>query len=937
MPHSPIELMGTVTLWAALLVASYSVAAGIIGNSQKKMGMVRSSVLSIHALCALSMLASSLIIYAFVSHDYSIKYVAKYSDSSMPLYYKIAAYWGGLDGSLMFWVAVLSVFSSIAVSANARRHRDMIGYVVATIGCVQVFFLSLLLFTDDPSRNPFQTYLTHAPIDGEGLNPLLQTYWMTIHPPSLYTGFVSATIPFAFGIGALASGRLDTKWLQSVRGWTFLCWFFLSFGLILGGRWAYEELGWGGYWAWDPVENAGLLPWFTATAFLHSVIIQEQRGMLRVWNMVLVITTFFLTIFGTFMTRSGVVQSVHAFGEDNALALLFILFMGFILVMSFGLLFFRLPLLRSKTSFDSFYSREFAFLLNNWILLASAFFVLFATMFPTLSQALNGQRITVGPPFFNKIMIPVGLVLVFLAGAAPLLAWRQNKPSRLWGQFRMPLAVMCLAVGAIAVFVPESRDLHSLFWVERKGMFSIKAPVTLINFGVISFTLASIWQEFWGGARVRMKQTGGDPITSTIGILLTKRRKYGGYIIHAAIAVMFFGFGGRAFEVEKSFTVKAGESFSVRNYRFNYERFEVDNTTSDYMTRYYAKVSVDGFDAKTRKPTHLFDLFPEKRNYNKNKSEQPTTEPAVKSMLKEDVYLVLEGFQEETADKVAVFRVFINPLVNWVWLGFGLLMLGTLFCILKQSWVDAILPSKNSRIGKAAELGLWVLVLSGLLSFGNTAFAQGGGEHQMGGNHNPGATAAATNREDDARLMAPYRQKAIKEIDKAGKLKDGTPEFERAIQERLAPIVSFNAKIMKDLVCLCGGCTRENLHQCTCGFAAGERGEILSILAKHDLWTEAGRDVAREDVMNSMVAKHENKKAGEGQMVLMVPPRSGFNRLAVWIPYVGIVFGLAGLFFLGRKWKTNSGNEVSHVKIASTTEGQRHYEDLLEDELRETD
>ena len=501
----------------------------------------------------------------------------------------------------------------------------------------------------------------------------------------------------------------------------------------------------------------------------------------------------------------------------------------------------------------------------------------------------------------------------------------------------MPLAVMCLAVGAIAIFVPESRDLHSLFWVERKGMFSIKAPVTLINFGVISFTLASIWQEFWGGMRVRMKQTGGDPVTSVIGILLTKRRKYGGYIIHAAIAVMFFGFGGRAFEIEKSFTVRAGESFSVRNYRFNYERFEIDNTTSDYMTRYYAKVAVDGFDSKTGEPQHLFDLFPEKRNYNKNKSEQPTTEPAVKSMLKEDVYLVLEGFQEESPDKVAVFRVFINPLVNWVWLGFGLLMLGTVFCVIKQSWVDAILPSKSSKIGKAADLGVVLLILSGIMGVGSHAFAQGGGEHQVGGNHNPGATAAATNREDDRQLLAPYRLKAIKQIDQEGKLKDGSPEFEAAIQKQLAPIVSFNAKIMKDLVCLCGGCTRESLHQCTCGFAAGERGEILGVLAKHDLWTEEGRDIAREDVIDTMMAKHESKKAGDGQMVLMVPPQSGFNRLVVWVPYVGIVFGLAGLFFIGRRWKTNSMIDVNNTKIASTTEGQRHYQDLLEDELRETD
>src|SRR5690606_18868173 len=249
--------------------------------------------------------------------------------------------------SMLFWVAVLSTFAAIAVRANAQRHRDMIGYVVAVIMAVQLFFLAVIIY----NKNPFATTLTTPPLDGKGLNPLLQNYWMVIHPPSLYIGYVAATIPFAFGIAALASGRLDDQWLGSVRVWTFICWFFLSFGLILGGRWAYEELGWGGYWAWDPVENAGLLPWFTMTAFLHSVIIQEQRGMMKTWNLVLVIATFVLTIVGTGLTRSGVVQSVHAFGEDDALALLFVLFLAVVLVGSVGLLIYRLPRLRSAASF----------------------------------------------------------------------------------------------------------------------------------------------------------------------------------------------------------------------------------------------------------------------------------------------------------------------------------------------------------------------------------------------------------------------------------------------------------------------------------------------------------------------------------------------------------------------------------------------------------
>ena len=361
-------------------------------------------------------------VHAFVTNNYAIKYVQRYSDCAQPLAYKIASYWGGLDGSIMFWVFLLGIFGSIAVYTNRERHRELIPWVVATIAATEMFFIFLMVI----HNNPFSTFLTPAPVEGRGLNPLLQNFYMAIHPPSLYTGFVAMTIPFAFGLAALVTGHLDDAWLRAVRRWTMIGWLFLSFGLTLGMLWAYEELGWGGFWGWDPVENAGLLPWFTATAFLHSVMVQERRGMLRVWNVTLVIVTFFLTIFGTFMTRSGVVQSVHAFGEDRELAWLFTVFMIAILTLSFGLVIYRLPLLRSRHELDSWVSREAAFLANNWILLFSAFFVLFATMFPTLSEAVTGQRLTVGPPFFNKWMLPIGLILLLLTGIGPLLAWRKS-------------------------------------------------------------------------------------------------------------------------------------------------------------------------------------------------------------------------------------------------------------------------------------------------------------------------------------------------------------------------------------------------------------------------------------------------------------------------------------------------------------------------------
>src|SRR5438132_7813607 len=438
--------LGSALLLASFVVCSYAAVVSVVGARRGSRRLIESGVGAFYLVCALMTAASAVMINAFLTGDFSIKYVVHYSDSVQPLFYKITSYWGGLDGSIMFWVFLLSIFGSLAVYVNRERHRELIPYVVATISTVQMFFLYLMVV----HKNPFTTFLTAAPADGEGLNPLLQNFYMVIHPPSLYTGFVGKTIPFAFGIAALITGHLDDAWLRAVRRWTMVSWLFLSFGLTLGMIWAYEELGWGGYWAWDPVENAGLLPWFTATAFLHSVMVQERRSMLRVWNVTLVIITFFLTIFGTFMTRSGVVSSVHAFGEDPALARMFTGFMIAIVVFSFALVIYRLPLLRARNELDSWASREAAFLVNNWILLFSAFFVLFATMFPTLSEAVRGDRLTVGPTFFNTWMLPIGLILLVLTGVGPMLAWRRSTLANLREQFMWPTLAAVLTGAALA-------------------------------------------------------------------------------------------------------------------------------------------------------------------------------------------------------------------------------------------------------------------------------------------------------------------------------------------------------------------------------------------------------------------------------------------------------------------------------------------------------
>ncbi|HEX7779193.1 MAG TPA: cytochrome c-type biogenesis CcmF C-terminal domain-containing protein, partial [Vicinamibacterales bacterium] len=536
-----------------------------------------------HTVTALLLVASAIIVHAFIVGDYAIKYVHQNSTADQPLFYKLSAYWGGLDGSLLFWVTLLGAFGSVAVYVNRERHRLLMPWVIACISVVEMFFLFLLVI----HNNPFETFLMTTPVEGRGLNPLLQNFYMAIHPPLLYLGFVGMTIPFAFGIAALASGQLDDSWLRAVRRWTMTAWLLQTVGLALGGLWAYEELGWGGYWNWDPVENAGLLPWFTATAFLHSVMVQERRGMLKIWNVSLVIVTFFLTIFGTFLTRSGVVSSVHAFGEDPELAWMFTVFMVFLLTVSFGLVIYRMPLLRARNELDSWASREAAFLVNNWVLLFCAFFVVFATMFPTLSEALRGERLTVGPPFFNKWMTPIGLILLFLTGVGPLLAWRRSTIANLRNQFLWPvLGGVVTGVGVGALGVP--------FWASG------------LCFALCAFVTVTIVQEFVRGAMVRREATGSDLFTSLVGLFARSRRRYGGYVVHVGIVLIFLGFAGNGFKREEQVKLKPGQQVEVAPYIVHYKTISVTDDGRKQMVTAHVEATKDGKSLGQMYPARWF-------------------------------------------------------------------------------------------------------------------------------------------------------------------------------------------------------------------------------------------------------------------------------------------------------------------------------------------
>jgi len=754
--------LGTFTLLASFVICAYAAAASVAGARRRSQRLTESGIGAFYLVAAMMTVATGVLVRAFVTEDYSIKYVQRYSDSIQPLFYKITSYWGGLDGSILFWVFLLSLFGSLAVYVNRARHRELIPYVVATISVVQMFFLFLMVV----HKNPFETFLGAAEADGRGLNPLLQNFYMVIHPPSLYIGFVGMTIPFAFGMAALITGHLDDSWLRAVRRWTMVSWFFLSLGLTLGMIWAYEELGWGGYWGWDPVENAGLLPWFTATAFLHSVLVQERRGMLRIWNVTLVITTFFLTIFGTFMTRSGVVQSVHAFGEDRQLAWMFTIFMVTILTFSFGMVIYRLPLLRSRHELDSWVSREAAFLINNWILLFAALFILFATMFPTLSEALRGERLTVGPPFFNRWMLPIGLMLLLLTGVGPLLAWRKSTISNLRYQFTWPV-LLAVVTGAALFF------------------FGVRVWTSGICFVLCAFVVGTIGQEFVRGALVRKGATGTDVFTALVGLVGRSQRRYGGYIVHVGIVLIFFGFAGDGFKLDQQVLLKPGQKVTVGRFTVRHDAIKVTDDGQKQMITGHLSVFEGDRSLGTMTPA---------RWYFRKHEEEPTTEVAIRRTISEDLYIVMPAFDVQSQS--ATFQVVVNPLVNWIWVGFGLLAVGTAIALLPES--AFAFAAVKVPAGAAGAATTSVLLLALMLP----------------------VPVRAQHREDPNTVLPPTRTEAERDV-------------------------------FGSIICMCGDCGRKRVGECTCPIAGNMRAEISGLLA-------SGK--TRDDVIKYYVAKYGSQE-----------------------------------------------------------------------------
>lgn len=676
--------LGLTSLVLAFICALYAAVAALVAGRRKLNAWIDSARNAAMLTWPLLTLASLSIIAMLVQGQYEVAYVSDVSSQAMPWYLKVTALWGGQAGSLLFWSWLMSAFASAAMLRRWDRDRSLMPYVIAVTMITLAFFLLLSLFIENPFERLWQNRITgeigtalfqpadsalFVPRDGQGLNPLLRHPGMIFHPPMLYLGFVGFVIPYAFAIAALVAGRTDDEWIRTTRRWTLVGWLFLSLGLILGGRWAYDVLGWGGYWGWDPVENAALLPWLTGTAFLHSVIIQEKRGMLKKWNMVLIIFTYSLVIFGTFLTRSGVLSSVHAFAQ-SAIGPLFFAFIGVTFMISMTLLFNRWEALDSEAELDSLLSRETAFLLNNLLFLAITFATGWGTLYPLITETLHEigiglniaplvaiEKVTVGPPYYNRVNGPLMLALVLLMGVAPLVAWKRASARSLGRLMWIPAA---LTAPALVLFY----------------FLGAKTPAALFAYGVAAFVGLTTLSEFVRGVAARMR-LGENPIVALNNLAARNRRRYGGYTIHLGVVVMAFGVvGSNFFQMQTQATLAKGETLSLGGFTMRFDSI-VNFPAGDQRDVIRATVSV--FDSSG----NLAAVLHPRRDFFID-SGQPMTIPGVRSTLGEDFYVLLVDWQPMSAVG-ASFKVYVNPLINLVWAGGLIFILGTLVA----AWPDA--------------------------------------------------------------------------------------------------------------------------------------------------------------------------------------------------------------------------------------------------------
>jgi cytochrome c-type biogenesis protein CcmF len=705
--------LGRATLILALMIAAYGVAASLYGARSGRREWVVSGRRAVYALFGVLTIAFAILEAAFMRSDFSFQTVANHSSTTTPAFYRATAMWSSQEGSLLLWVWLLSGWSSLVLALTRRRLRDIAPYATAVLLALAAFFAGLLVFF----VSPFEV-LRQVPADGAGLNPLLRHTAMMIHPPMLYSGYTLFTIPFAFAIGALLVRRVDADWIRATRRFTLTAWFFLGVGILLGARWSYSELGWGGYWAWDPVENASLMPWLTGTAFIHSVMIQEKRGMLRTWNVGLILATGTLAVLGTFLVRSGILDSIHAFGDSTVGGPLLVL----IAVMAAGSVYLvvsRRDLLRSPHRLDSLVSREAAFLLNNLVLVGLCFVIFWGTFFPLISEAVTGTKASVGPPWFDRYTVPLALMLVLLTGIGPAIAWRRATIANLRRSFRAPVGA-ALATLAVLLLVSDAA----------------RKPLALAMFCIAAFAIAVAAQELWRGARVRRATSGEVLPLAAISIVRRNRRRYGGYLVHVGIAVLFVGVAASsAFQHARDVSLRPGQTAKVGGYDVRYVKPSARLAAEKVSLGAVVDVSKDGRRVTTLAtsrdyyPSNDPTLGPVARYFGSGEAE---SEIGLKAGLTKDIWVAvqpdlmsLQPFIQEADRKFsklgpdvqglliaaiaaryesqpppATFRVLVSPLVAWIWIGGVIVACGALIAM----WPAPEVARRRVRAGYAARV-----------------------------------------------------------------------------------------------------------------------------------------------------------------------------------------------------------------------------------------
>ncbi len=648
-----IAVIGHTSILLAFLLALVGIAVAVLASRRGREHYFAWARLAIYGQFALVTLAALSLIYGFVITDFSIRYVAFNTTRATPIYYRVTGFWGALEGSLLLWEWILIIFSGLVAWMYRDRQRDLLPWVLMIFSIVSAFFLGVIAF----ASNPFET-LSPIPADGRGLNPLLEDANMMTHPPLLYTGFVGLTVPYAFAMAALIRGRLDDVWVVTTRRWTIIAWFFLTLGNLVGAWWSYHVLGWGGYWAWDPVENAAIMPWLPATAFLHSIQVQERRQMLKVWNLSLIILAFSLTIFATFLTRSGILSSIHAF-SSGPVGAFFLVFLGFVLLGSFGLLAYRSEHLKGQPELDSMVSRESAFLLNNIVLVSALFTVFLGTIFPLISEAVAGVQVSVGAPYFNAVTTPLFVFMVFLMGVGPMIAWRKASWDNLKRNFLWP-ASGSLLIGLV-LFIWQVRD----FW-------------PLLGFTLLAFVVLTIIYDTALALRARRRVAGEGILSGLATLTRRNQRRYGGLVVHLGVVLIIMGIAGSmSYSVERQATLGMKERLQIGRYLIQFEGLKGSQHATHFRVEGLFRVLNDNREVGLLSPALRF--YPTQ--------DSPVGRAVHRSTLGEDIYLILSGFSELEKNE-ATLKALVRPLVIWIWIGGFVIFLGTLICLLPMGRVS---------------------------------------------------------------------------------------------------------------------------------------------------------------------------------------------------------------------------------------------------------